>query len=263
MVAMVEMQLNSTPSEGEKISYVVFAVITTLLIATHMFSLLISTCILPSLEVATPGTSGLPRELRSSLAPESTPYESMKIFIEVAWVCSTGFGILLFFVEVGILSWVKFFNTANVAAYASIGLVIPIFFMFTVFAFKFYQQMVKEKFEEERTSIRELERLNLEIKLKEKEEEDECLKGVVAGGLIDDVFVASVGGVVNETAISSAVIGSPAGISGYRAGWKGWSNRMASTQIQGSHVSQSDHAEVDQISNASAAGAQIIQTPFL
>ena len=37
----------------------------------------------------------------------------MKIFIEVAWVCSTGFGILLFFVEVGILSWVKFFNTAN------------------------------------------------------------------------------------------------------------------------------------------------------
>ena len=60
----VELQLNSTPTEGEKLSYVIFAVITTLLIATHMFSLLISTCILPSLEVATAGANGIPKELR-------------------------------------------------------------------------------------------------------------------------------------------------------------------------------------------------------
>ena len=60
----VEMQLSSEPKEDEKVSYVIFALITTLLIATHMFSLLISTCILPSLEVATAGSSGVPRELR-------------------------------------------------------------------------------------------------------------------------------------------------------------------------------------------------------
>lgn len=179
MVAMVELQLSAEPDSGERISYIIFAIITTLLIATHMFSLLISTCILPSLEVVPsggPGSAGMHADLRGT-TPTSTPYKSMRVFIEVAWICSTGFGIILFFVEVGILSWVKFYKAVDVAAYASIALVIPIFFLFTIFAFKFYKQMVEEKFEEEDDGLVKLYRLHSQI------EEDERLDERVETGV--------------------------------------------------------------------------------
>lgn len=46
---MVEVQLNPD-SEVPQEMYVVFAIVTTLLVAVHMLALMISTCILPNME---------------------------------------------------------------------------------------------------------------------------------------------------------------------------------------------------------------------
>lgn len=78
---------------------IAFAVCTTLLVSIHMLALLISTCILPHVEsiAMLPGMIG----------PDESPHEKLSIYIELAWVFSTVFGILLFLVEIAILFWVK------------------------------------------------------------------------------------------------------------------------------------------------------------
>ena len=72
---------------------------------------------------------------------------------------------------------ITFRSFLSVAAYASIALVIPIFFLFTIFAFKFYKQMVEEKFEEEDDGLVKLYRLHSQI------EEDERLDERVETGV--------------------------------------------------------------------------------
>lgn len=81
---------------------IAFAICTTLLVSIHMLALLISTCILPHVEsiAMLPGMIG----------PDESPHEKLSIYIELAWVFSTVFGILLFLVEIAILFWVNRFE---------------------------------------------------------------------------------------------------------------------------------------------------------
>ncbi|CAG5094162.1 Oidioi.mRNA.OKI2018_I69.XSR.g13303.t1.cds [Oikopleura dioica] len=98
MVAMVEVTLdNAVPYPS--ILLVLFSCVTTLLVIVHLFSLMIATCILPNIEAAV----GIRKW-------SSSPHNKFKSQIEVAWILSTGFGLVLFLIEVALLIWIKFWT---------------------------------------------------------------------------------------------------------------------------------------------------------
>jgi hypothetical protein len=76
-----------------------FACITTLLVIVHLFSLMIATCVLPNIEAAI--------AIRKW---SSSPHHKFRSQIEVAWILSTGFGLVLFLIEVALLIWIKFWT---------------------------------------------------------------------------------------------------------------------------------------------------------
>jgi len=102
MVAMVEIQIDKEIPQSLLIA---FAVCTVLLIAVHMLALMISTCILPNVEAV----ANLHLQTPSTVF--ESPHSKMGKIIELAWGFSTVLGILLFLVEIMIISWVKFYST--------------------------------------------------------------------------------------------------------------------------------------------------------
>ncbi|XP_044271299.1 calcium release-activated calcium channel protein 1-like [Tribolium madens] len=154
MVAMVELQLQ-TPMTIPSSVLVVFAIITTLLVAVHMLALMISTCILPNIEaICNLDAIGLVHE---------SPHERLHWYIETAWAFSTLLGLLLFLAEIAILCWVKFYDINKTAAWSASVVLIPILFVFLAFAIHFYRSLVAHKYEMTVSGIRELERLKEQI----------------------------------------------------------------------------------------------------
>ncbi|XP_014272154.1 calcium release-activated calcium channel protein 1 isoform X1 [Halyomorpha halys] len=154
MVAMVEVQLN-TDSEVPRSMYVVFAIVTTLLVAVHMLALMISTCILPNMEAVC--------NLHSISLVNDSPHERLHWYIETAWAFSTLLGLLLFLCEIGILCYVKFYDLSKAAAWSAAIIVIPVFILFVAFAVHFYRSLVSHKYEVTVSGIRELELLKEQI----------------------------------------------------------------------------------------------------
>jgi hypothetical protein len=163
-VAMVEISLddhkNSTKSAP---LLVVYSVITCLLVGVHLLALMISTCILPQLEA----DSLLGYE-------EYASHETMHIYIELAWILSTGFGrndlinviefvffcilgIFLFLVEIAIVCWVKFYVVARAAAVATTIVIVPVIILFCVFSLHFYRRLVSFKLSRHQDELNEIE----------------------------------------------------------------------------------------------------------
>lgn len=86
---MVEISLDSNISEGLLIA---FSVCTTLVVAVHLLALMISTCILPNIEAVS--------NIHNVAAVQESPHDRMRCYIEMAWISSTGVGILLFLIQV-------------------------------------------------------------------------------------------------------------------------------------------------------------------
>ncbi|XP_037292526.1 calcium release-activated calcium channel protein 1 isoform X4 [Manduca sexta] len=151
MVAMVELQINE-PTNVPEWLFVMFAVCTTVLVAVHIFALMISTYLLPNIDAVskmeTPG--GPTRALQDS------PHERMRGFIELAWAFSTVLGLFLFLVEIAILCWVKFWDYSFAAATAATVIVIPVLIVFVAFAIHFYHSLVVQKCE---TTVKDIEQL--------------------------------------------------------------------------------------------------------
>ena len=72
------------------------------------------------------------------------PYVHQKhitYYVDMAWICSTGIGIMLFLVEIALVSWVKFWPFNFWAAISATIIVIPLMFIFLLFGMKFYWQL--------------------------------------------------------------------------------------------------------------------------
>ncbi|XP_050729941.1 calcium release-activated calcium channel protein 1-like isoform X4 [Eriocheir sinensis] len=170
MVAMVEVQFTESCREdmqaqkGEVCAVpqgllIAFSVCTTLLVAVHLLALMISTCVLPHVEaVANITHVDSMASLRGQTNTISeSPHITMHRYIEAAWTFSTVLGILLFLVEIGLLSWVKFLGYSRNAAVGSTVLLVPIVLLFTLFAFHFYWKLVAQKVEDADKTLQELE----------------------------------------------------------------------------------------------------------
>ncbi|XP_019719124.1 protein orai-2-like, partial [Hippocampus comes] len=153
MVAMVEVQLEMQYSYP-RVLLVAFSVCTTVLVAVHLFALLISTCILPNVEAVS--------NIHNLNSVSESPHERMHYYIELAWGFSTALGILLFLAEVVLLCWIKFLpvdsggaaatTTAPVAqdsgwlaALASTIIMVPVGVIFVVFTVHFYRSLVRHQ----------------------------------------------------------------------------------------------------------------------
>lgn len=162
---MVEIQLNNE-SEVPAALLVCFVICTTLLIAVHMLSLMIATCILPHIE----SVAIIPGTLEYSA--NDGAHDRMKNYIETSWFFSTTVGIFLFLVEIDLICWVKFWNYGsssgtNVGKIASISVtiaLIPIFVLFIAFAIKFYRNLVTHQFDRSEREISELDTLMIQLK---------------------------------------------------------------------------------------------------
>ncbi|CAH1801634.1 unnamed protein product [Owenia fusiformis] len=153
MVAMVEAQLDDNIPIG---LLVTFSVCTTLLVAVHLLALMISTCILPNIEAVS--------NVHNVTAVNESPHDRLQIYIELAWIFSTGIGILLFLIQMGVLAWVRFYKFSNhEASIASTAIIVPAIIIFIIFAIHFYRQLIAHKYERSHKGLEELESMANEL----------------------------------------------------------------------------------------------------
>ena len=150
---MVEVQLCENQKHPIPLSLLIaFAICTTLLVSVHMLALMISTCILPNVE-AVASMQGLIPIIES-------PHERLSHYVEIAWIFSTVFGILLFMIEVILLCWVKFWEVqgsdGRVVALIATIILIPIMAVFIGFAVHFYRNIVAHQYERSAKGLEEL-----------------------------------------------------------------------------------------------------------
>ncbi|XP_074641906.1 protein orai-2-like [Tubulanus polymorphus] len=148
MISMVELQINE---DVPKPLLITFSVCASLLVAIHMLALMISTCILPHIEAVS--------NIHNATAVKESPHERMHVYIEMAWIFSTGLGILLFLIELIILCWVKFVVRNWDSAIAATVIITPIVIIFIIFSVHFYRTLIAHKYERSTQGLKELDKL--------------------------------------------------------------------------------------------------------
>lgn len=170
-----------------RVLLIAFSVCTTVLVAVHLFALLISTCILPNVEAVS--------NIHNLNSVSESPHERMHHYIELAWGFSTALGILLFLAEVVLLCWIKFLpvdsggvrkatsqSTTTInsegdptsaspvlqysgwqAALASTIIMVPVGVIFVVFTIHFYRSLVRHKTERHHQEIEELHKIKVQL----------------------------------------------------------------------------------------------------
>ncbi|XP_061754961.1 protein orai-2 isoform X2 [Nerophis ophidion] len=165
---MVEVQLEMD-YRYPLVLLIAFSVCTTVLVAVHLFALLISTCILPNVEAVS--------NIHNLNSVSESPHERMHHYIELAWGFSTALGILLFLAEVVLLCWIKFLPVKTTpppaasdtgekgwqAALASTIIMVPVGIIFVVFTIHFYRSLVRHKTERHHQEIEELHKIKVQL----------------------------------------------------------------------------------------------------
>ncbi|KAJ8286507.1 hypothetical protein GJAV_G00039970 [Gymnothorax javanicus] len=163
MVAMVEVQLERNHEYPPGL-LIAFSACTTVLVAVHLFALMVSTCILPNIEAVS--------NVHNLNSVQESPHERMHHHIELAWAFSTVIGTLLFLAEVVLLCWVKFlpikhsserkndtFSAGVAAAITSTSIMVPFGLVFIIFAVHFYRSLVSHKTDRQFQELEELSNL--------------------------------------------------------------------------------------------------------
>ncbi|ESN98037.1 hypothetical protein HELRODRAFT_124660, partial [Helobdella robusta] len=148
MVSMVELSLEkeNLPSQGVVVA---FAACTALVVAVYLIALLVSTCILPHLE-AVDGVKKHPSALKDS------PHVGLHVFIELAWIFSTGIGIFLFLCQMILLAWLRFRMIDLPSAIVVTAIIFPVIIIFIVFSVIFYRKLVSFRYRQRVIELDEL-----------------------------------------------------------------------------------------------------------
>ncbi|XP_070800604.1 protein orai-2-like [Pituophis catenifer annectens] len=177
---MVEVQLEDYNYSWELL--VAFSACTTVLVAIHLFTLMVSTCILSNIEAVS--------NIHILSSVNESPHEQMHHDIELAWGFSTALGIFLFLTEVVLICWVKFMPVGNMemsrkcctlemlhdgnttasadssgwnAAMASTVITVPVGVVFINFALHFYRSLVGHKTDRHQQELEELNQIKYQL----------------------------------------------------------------------------------------------------
>ena len=149
----MEAEVNSKVSPGLLIA---FSVCTTLVVTGHLLALMISTCILPNIEAVS--------NVHNVAAIHESVHDKMHWYIEMAWIFSTGIGILLFMTQMAMLAWVRYQPIEHTnAAIASTVIIVPAIVVFMAFAIHFYRQLIAHRYERSTAGLEELENMASEL----------------------------------------------------------------------------------------------------
>lgn len=86
------------------------------------------------------------------------PLSSLNIYIEIAWVVSTGLGLFLFLIELGIIIWIKVSGFSRPAAISALVTLCIVGFPFILFAIGFYIHVTRAKVYLHQANLENLER---------------------------------------------------------------------------------------------------------
>ncbi len=86
------------------------------------------------------------------------PLSSLNIFIEIAWVVSTGLGLFLFLIELGIIIWIKVSGCSRLAAISALVTLCIVGCPFILFAIGFYIRVTRAKVHLHQKNLEKIER---------------------------------------------------------------------------------------------------------
>lgn len=139
-VAIVELSIDSYIDNNQNDAVIIcYAIISCLLVGIHLLALLMSMCILPELK-------SVIRQSENWVSNENNkPLSSLNIFIETAWIISTGIGLFLFIIELCLIFWIKVSGFSKTAAYSAIITLAIVGVPFILFAVGFYFRVARAK----------------------------------------------------------------------------------------------------------------------
>ena len=152
-VAIVELSLDSYKSHNSSDALLIcYAIISCLLVGIHLLALLMSMCILPELK------SVIRQNDIWINNADHKPLSSLNIFIEIAWVVSTGLGLFLFLIELGIIIWIKVRGFSRLAAISALVTLTIVGCPFILFAIGFYIRVTRAKVHLHQKDLEKIER---------------------------------------------------------------------------------------------------------
>ena len=116
-----------------------YSIVSCLLVSVHLLALLMSMCILPEIK------SVVHRKAQWIHHQDQEPLSSIGVYVEIAYVLSTGIGLFLIILELGLVFWIKVAGFSLAAAIAALVTLCLIGLPFIFFAVGFYVRIIRTK----------------------------------------------------------------------------------------------------------------------